>query len=155
MPDTQLKKLITLQLLTLALALMLFGCGGSKQSNESQEAAPPSESSSPVAENIDDLVAASSFNFTSKATIALSINITELEGQRAHVNLYSQYQKIADGYYPSPSSRVISGTMSDGSYQNTFINTNQQQRYLLEIWRYDSSPPIQQELTIANAKLSL
>ena len=146
-------------ILCLSVFIMLNGCGGG---GDSGAAAPivqaveptPDQNDEPVVD-INTLVAAPDFSFTTKSDITVNLTIEQYQDQRSIINIYRQYQLLDTGdYYPKPASRVVSGPLLNGHFSQTFIGLNQQAKYLVEVWSFDGSPPLQRELTVTNNQLS-
>jgi len=142
----------------LAIVITLNGCGGgsSKEAPSQPTSAekPTAQTQQPVFD-INNLIAAPDFSFTTKSEITVNLVIEQYQDQRSFVNIYRHYQQLDTGaYYPSPASRVVAGALSNGTFIHSFIGLNQQQRYLVEIWSFDGLPPLQRELTVNNNQLS-
>lgn len=148
----------------LLLSLMLSACGGSGGGSESATSVI-SETPEPIADiqpveaeqsviEMQELVAADGFTFTTKNAVQLQLALNDYQQQRAYVSLYSAYQQLPSGrYYPDPASRVIGGALQNGTFAQSFIGLNNQQQYLLEVWFYDSREPLQKELSVKNKQL--
>jgi len=110
---------------------------------------------------MNNLKAEAGFKFAIKQQVSVALDLTELlelaqqTGQRAYVSVYHEYTKLpTGGFYPNASSRVLSGEVSDGQFQHSFIRLNNQASYLVEIWFYNGELPIQKELTVAANNIS-
>lgn len=142
-------------------SLILSACGGSGGGNDESLNEQISEAvkvgAEPVEEvvlDMDSLVAAQDFSFTSKNRIQVSLELNDYENQPAYVSIYRKYQRLDSGrYYPDSTSRVIAGALQKGVFKQSFIGVNNKQKYLLEIWFYDARAPIQKELILNNDQL--
>jgi hypothetical protein len=153
-------KLISL----LFFSLTVNGCGGSgggdstESGNNTEEGnnevnVVEEESVTEPRLTMDSLVAAEDFKFISKNKIQLVLALTN-EQQRAYVSVYSKYQLLDSGdYYPDPVSKVVAGALQDGIYKESFTGLNNQQQYLIEVWFYDGSDPLQKELMVNDNRL--
>ena len=141
----------------LFFSLILSACGGSGGDEGAQliEAAEVDvEPAQEIVLDMDDLLAAEDFTFTTKNEIQVLITLNDVQEARAYVSIYSGYQHLDSGrYYPHPDSRVIAGTLQDGRFNQSFIGVNNQQHYLIEVWFYDGSEPLQNEVLLDNNQL--
>ncbi|MFT6926261.1 MAG: hypothetical protein ACJAZP_001871 [Psychromonas sp.] len=151
----------------LFFCLLLNACGGSggesesasnilESSNETVSVVEPVAVESFVVEEgqlqIDYLVAAQDFSFTTKETIEVIVELND--DQRAYISVYKDYQLLDSGrYYPDSASRVMGGALQNGSFTQSFTGLNKQSQYLLEVWFYDGSEPLQQEIYVDNNQL--
>ena len=151
-------KLISL----LLFSLILGGCGGAGGSAESTEnkesaAGEPLVFAEPVEQAVlemDSLVAAEDFTFTSKNQIQVLVELSAYQELRSYVSLYREYQQLDSGrYYPDPASRVISGVLQNGIFAQSFTGLNNQQQYLIEVWFYDGREPLQKALSVNENQL--
>lgn len=154
-------KLISL----LFFSLSVSGCGGSGGGDSTENGKNTEERNNEVyvveAEStteprltIDALVAAEDFTFSNKNNIQILLELTV--EQRAYVSVYSKYQLLDSGnYYPDPVSKVVAGALQDGIYKESFTGLNNQQQYLIEVWFYDGSDPLQKELLVNDNRLLL
>lgn len=136
-----------LKLFTLVFfGLMLNACGGESESVQS--------AGEKAVVEIDSLVAAEDFSFTTKDNIEVIVELDDYKEKRAYFSLYSEYQKLDSGrYYPESASRVMGKELQNGILNESFIGLNNQQLYLLEVWLYDGSEPLQKELSVNNNQL--
>ena len=141
---------------------MLNACGGSDGGSENVEAIieSPNETVSEIEsvsveqalQEMDSLVATQDFSFTTKDNIEVIVELND--DQRAYISLYQEYQQLDSGrYYPDSASLVISGALQNGLFKQSFIGLNKQTQYLLEVWFYDGSEPLQQELIVDDNQL--
>ena len=160
---------------------ILIGCGGggsggsdnSSGSVSQTETLPATEAVIEESNNVieshtqaelkmSELQAATNFAFSTKKEIEVNIDINTLLaenallGERAYVSIYRDYALLPSGqFYPDSSSRVLSGNLSDGLFNQTFIALNNQSSYLIEVWFYNGEKPIQEELTLITNELIL
>ncbi|MEH6451797.1 MAG: hypothetical protein V7782_02035 [Psychromonas sp.] len=146
-------------MMLISLALVVSGCGGSDGGDAADNGNDLEEDSSDaytieaeiatVAKfAIEDLVADEDFLFIEKSNIQVLLELPG-EEQRAYVSVYSKYQLLeSENYYPDPASRIIAGALKDGNFEESFVALNNQQQYLIEVWFYDGSEPLQQALLV-------
>ncbi|NRA54068.1 MAG: hypothetical protein HRU23_07985 [Gammaproteobacteria bacterium] len=133
--------------------LSLISCGGSDDSAANSSSA---EQSADAVLDINQLVAANDFSFTTKSTIEVEIDLAQYSDQRAYLNIYRSYQLLDSGqYYPDPASRILASALTDGKINHSFIGLQQQGEYLIEIWRYDGQQPHQQTVTVVDNRLTM
>ena len=143
-------KLISL----LLFSLILSGCGGSGGGDAQENAELQLEQAEAVTTTMDSLVAAEDFSFTSKKQIQVILELNYYQDQRAFVSVYREYQQLDSGrYYPDSASRVISGQLQSGIFNESFTALDNQQEYLIEVWFYDGREPLQKELSVNNNQL--
>ena len=143
-------KLISL----LLFSLILSGCGGSGGGDAQENAELQLEQAEAVTTTMDSLVAAEDFSFTSKKQIQVILELNDYQDQRAFVSVYREYQLLDSGrYYPDSASRVISGQLQSGIFNESFTALDNQQEYLIEVWFYDGREPLQKELSVNNNQL--
>ena len=146
----------------LLFCLMLNACGGSSGESENAQGiieSPEetgSEVESVVAEQVlmemDFLLAAQDFSFTTKENIEVRVELND--DKRAYISLYKKYQQLDSGrYYPDSKSLVIAGALQNGIFEQSFTSLNKQPQYLIEVWFYDGSEPQQQEIIVHNNQL--
>ena len=137
----------------LTVLITLSGCGGDS-TEESTASAPAQQNNDPVAD-MNALVATPNFTFTTKTNISVNLQLEQNDTERNHVNIYRSYQALENGrYYPNPASRVVSGALVNGKFIHSFIGLYQQQQYLIEIWTFDGSPPLQKIIIVNNNQLT-
>ncbi len=142
-------------ILCLSVFIMLSGCGGGGDSEAAAPIAPTVDQNDEPVVDINTLVAAPDFSFTTKSDVTVNLNIEQYQDQRSVINIYRQYQLLDTGdYYPKTASRVVSGPLINGHFSQSFIGLNQQTQYLVEVWSFDGSPPLQRELTVTNNQLN-
>ncbi|WP_019614121.1 hypothetical protein [Psychromonas ossibalaenae] len=156
--------------LGLVVSFVLLGCGGSG-GGETNAAVPAVASASNVqaasadtsvevevektAMQMSSLVADPGFNFTSKKQIQVALNLSEHQDQRAYVSVYRKYKRLESGsYYPDAASRVLGGVLQDGLFNSSFVGLNKQSAYLIEVWFYDGTEPLQKEWLVNGAALT-
>lgn len=157
-----LKKYITYKSCFMALfyvyfTALLIGCGGSKSGNNPQVTEPistiPEVQTDPVAQ-MNALIADKDFEFTNKQQISVNVNLKNYADMLAYVSVYTNFKLLETGvYYPMPDSRVVSGYLRRGQFSQQFTDLKNQQNYLIEIWFYDLSSPLQKELSVTNSEL--
>jgi len=135
-------------------AVIICACGGGGSGSETDTPAPapaavePETSLDPIAE-LNTLVIAEDFSFTSKQEVTFTVSLPAYTGERVYVALYGNYRQLPSGeYYPIPESRILAGNMEQGQFRQLFTSLGGQQNYLAEIWLYDLSPPLQKELVL-------
>jgi len=134
-------------------ALSLISCGGGG-SDDSASNSGSVDQSIDEALNINQLVAANDFSFTTKSTIEVAIDLAQYSDQRAYLNIYRSYQLLDSGqYYPDPASRVLASALTEGKINHSFIGLHQQPEYLIEIWRYDGQLPQQQTVMVVDNRI--
>lgn len=159
----------------LLLASMLIGCGGSDGESsgadggtggasaaiEDKQVTPAAVDSVKSALEMSELYADPDFDFSSKETVLSSLNLSDstllnaAQKQRAYVSIYRDYQLLPSGrYHPDANSRVLSGALVDGVFDNSFIGLNNQSTYLIEVWFYDGELPLQKEVTVMDGHLT-
>lgn len=143
--------------------LLVTGCGGSGGGGSSVEPqqvtidqvmdveSEPVESTSLA---MVDLVANEDFTFANKNQVDVLLELPEYNTQRGYVSVYKAYQQLdSDRFYPDSTSRVISGALVNGLFEQSFASINNQQQYLIEVWFYDGQEPIQKVLALAGNQL--
>lgn len=105
--------------------------------------------------DMDTLVAAENFDFINKEEITVTLNFAEYKDKRGYISVYQAYRTIEDGkLFPLADSRVLAGSLIDGEFRKSFTNLNNTQQFLIELWFYDGTKPIQTEITVVNSQLT-
>jgi len=131
-------------------SLLLNGCGGSEQGTDSLS--NDVEAANQL--DINQLIAPDDFSFTTKSTVEVEIDLEQYRDQRAYLNIYRSFQLLDSGqYYPEPASRILAGALNDGKVAHSFVGLQQQQQYLIEIWRYDGQLPQQKLVVLQDNRL--
>jgi hypothetical protein len=155
----------TMKLMSVVFYLLLIaGCGGSEGGSDISAEAQDStvngiddveqEQVETTSLSMDFLIADEDFTFANKNQVDVFVELTDYDEQRGYVSLYSVYQQLDSGlYYPDSTSRVISGALVNGLFEQSFFSVNNQQQYLVEVWFYDGQEAIQKVLTLNKDQL--
>lgn len=101
-----------------------------------------------------DLNISEDFTFTTKAEVLLIVDLPIYKEQRAQISLYQNYQQLENlSFHPDSNSKILSGALKNGAFEQVFYALNNQERYLLEVWFYNKKPPLQKELVLTNYEL--
>lgn len=142
--------------------LLVSGCGGSgggssvapEQVATDQVIDVEPELVEPTSLAMADLVANEDFTFANKNQIDVLLDLPEYNTQRGYVSVYKAYQQLdSDRFYPDSTSRVISGALVNGLFEQSFASINNQQQYLIEVWFYDGQEPVQKVLALTGNQL--
>jgi hypothetical protein len=137
--------------------LLLSGCGSGGETENSVVVDSSVEQKPAEAEPLEmnALVAEANFRFTTKTNVQVKITLNDYQDQRAYVSIYSGYHHLDSGrYYPDSATKIIAGALQKGMFSQAFIGLNNQQQYLVEVWLYDGSEPLQKELLLNNSQLT-
>lgn len=149
------------------ISSMLFSCGGSSSDDNPTDVIDTSEVDSisseenqastevlPPDKTMQSLVAPSDFLFINKENVTATIISPEHKAQRAYISVYTDYQQLPSGrFYPDGNTRIISGSLIEGQFEEFFISLKEQPSYLVEVWRYDGQDALQKEVYIHDNKL--
>lgn len=112
------------------LAVLLGACGGTSGSSSSSDNTGGSDTD---VRSTADIKTEAEFELKSTASLQVTVNLSELVGQRAYLYI-CQKQDVSTLNYDRC---LVKTPMSDGQYSGTFTLGNEIETLGMEVWSYD------------------